>query len=119
MSDCEGADVAVVQVGEAFVEIRRVVGGAVVAVFEASLEVELQTGLEAEGEVAETAQRLRAGIDEEYRDRQQLAFDAVDAGGDGLGRAETTSSSPPPGAIGAALSGMTMRCGYVAGNYRD
>ena len=68
VTDGEGADVAVVQVREAFVEIRRVVGGAVVAVFEASLEVELQTGLEAEGEIAETAQCLRAGIDEEYRD---------------------------------------------------
>jgi len=49
------ADIAVMQVGEAFVEIRRVVGSAVVPVFGASLEVELQTGLKREGEVAEPA----------------------------------------------------------------
>ena len=61
MADGVGADVAVVQVGEAFVEIRRVVGGAVVAVLEASLEIELQAGLETEGEVAEAARASSCG----------------------------------------------------------
>jgi hypothetical protein len=44
-----------VQVGEAFVEVRRVVGGAIVTVLEAALEVELQTGLKTESEVSEPA----------------------------------------------------------------
>src|SRR5262249_347413 len=48
VSDGEGADIAIVQVGEARVEVSRVVGSAVVALLEAAAESELQPGLETE-----------------------------------------------------------------------
>ena len=118
VADGEGADVAVVKVGKPFVEVRRLVRGAIVAVFEASFEVELQTGLETEGDVAKTAQRLRSGIDEEHRDREQLAFDAVDARRDGLarrdGKFEASARSHRRGAVGDCDA-----LGFVAGVYWD
>ena len=88
VADGEGADVAIMQVGEPFVEAFGVIGRAIVAVFEALREVELQPRLETEDDVAETAQRLGAGVDQKDRDRQQLAFDPVDAGRLGLARGD-------------------------------
>jgi hypothetical protein len=74
------------QVGETFVEIPCLVGRLVVTTLESSSEIELQTGLETEGDVAEATERLRPGIDEKYRDGQHPALDSVDAGRLGLAR---------------------------------
>ena len=90
VADGVGDDIAVVQIGKPLVEALRLVGGTVVTRREAGITGELQPRLEAGGEVVEAADRLGARVDQEHRDRHQLAMGAVDPGG--VGR---TAPRPP------------------------